>query len=73
VAPEHAAWDDAADGEVADAGAAAGGAAGSAAGAAAGDAAGDAAGVKLAPTVEQLQASALDLIDRMLLVGGDNG
>jgi len=45
----------------------------SAARAAARAAAWDAAGVKLAPTVEQLQASALDLIDRMLLVGGDNG
>ena len=49
--------------------AAAGDAARAAARAAAGDAAGDAAKQRLAPTVEQLQVSAFDLLDRMIAVG----
>jgi hypothetical protein len=57
-----AAWDAARDA----AGAAAGAAARDAAGAAARDAAGAAAWEHLAPTVTHLQASALDLFDRML-------
>ena len=50
------------------AGAAAGDAAGDAAWAAAWAAAGDAAGAALQPTVTELQASALDLVDRMVKV-----
>ncbi len=72
AAARDAAWDAAWDAARAAAGAAAGAAARAAARAAAGDAAGaaawDAAWDALKPTTEWLQASALDLVDRMIAV-----
>jgi hypothetical protein len=68
AAARAAAWDAAWDAARAAAWDAAWAAARAAAGAAARAAAWDAARAKLAPTVEQLQASAIDLLDRMIAV-----
>ncbi len=69
AAAGDAAWDSARAAARDAARAAAGDAAGYAARAAAWDAAGDAAGDALRPTVETLQQSAIDLLDRMLACG----